>query len=345
MYFLNKSKPVSENDEAQARVNYLANKIGSGKLISKVRTKENFQLLEHMIHEMYTKDIKQLTDEGQSSKDAFNYGKKIGRKDLKRILDQSKEDVDSFLGLSLKEKPSIAKGGILTVDKLTKTIWSYYIVGSGILGGSFAGVAFAPELLYLHLFTATLGVGNLYLARTNHKLLNRYDCCYDVSCKKIRVKLKPEYFLDREVGVKPVVDHEYAHFVLLNSLLKDVPSSGIDNTGRFDVFEEGFAMGVEEAMGRDYHKKTGNVAYILPCLELYLDILKYVYLNTASEISLNPSEALYKDGILKHGEAASDATNDDNVFHAYGYALFKILEHKQGLGIYRKTVNSDLSFL
>ncbi len=347
-HIIDTSESVIKEATSKLGIDYLTNKIGSGKLISKVRTRENFQLLEHMIHEMYTKDIKQLMDEGQSSEEAFDYGKKIGGNDLKRILDQSKEDVDKFLGLSLEEKPSIAKVGLWTIDKFTKQIWADYLLGYSALGATLAGcISMNPTYgtLVAQLLTFMLGAGLLIRGRIDHKHLTRSDCYYDVPCEKIRIKLKPEYFFNSEIGVKPVVDHEYSHFVLFKSLFKDVSLSEFSNKRIMSVFEEGFAMGVEEAMGRDYHKKTGNVAYILPCLELYLDILKYVYLNTASEISLKPSDALYKDGILKHCEAASDATNDDNVFHAYGYALFKILEYKHGLGIYRKTVNSDLSFL
>lgn len=329
----------------KTNVGYITNKIDNGNMISKVRTRENFQLLEHIIHEMYIKDIKRLSKERQDLEEVSSYGNKIGRNDLRRILDQSKDDIDSFLGLSLKDKPSIAKGGILTIDELTNNIWSCYITSGGLLGASLAGAIFAPELLPLYLFSVVAGGVILFLARMNHKLLNRHDCYYDAYCKKIRIKLKPEYFFDREVGVKPLVDHEYAHFVLLNSLLKDVPSSGIGNTGKFDVFEEGFAEGIEEAMGQQHYRKTGNAAYILPVLDIHFNLLKYVYLDTAKKNSFSVSDALYRKDFINDAISINLPEDNTYVLHAYGKALFKILEHKHGLGIYRKTVNNDLSFL
>lgn len=315
---------------------FLYNRISDGILLNKVRTKENFQLLEHLINEMCEKDYKHLSE----TKD---FGKKVGRFGLKRILEQSKDDVDSFLGVDYEDKPSVGRTDLLEIDKYTIELWGHYAKGaiaSGIGMYIWMNGNALPYNEILSLLFFGYGAVNFFDFMHGCRFLKKHPCYYHRPCSKIRVGNSSGHCLDSEVGLRPALSHEYSHF-----LIDKLFFSGMRSCNDFSVFDEGFATGVEEIVSRANYDKTGNSAWIEPSLRSHIEVLCLAYLDIAHKIGAKPSEGTLKtvDRFAK-GVTPATAHLDQNIFHGYGKALFKMLDFKYGLGIYKDIIDGNLRF-
>lgn len=320
---------------------FLYNRISDGILLTKVRTKENVQFLEHIIHEMYEKDYKHIS---MSCKDETNdFGKKVGRFGLKKILEQSKNDVDNFLGIDYEDKPSVGRTDLLEIDRYTMNIWGHYAKGAIASGlGLYVGIngGALPYNEILSLLCLGYGAVNFFEFIRGRRFLKKHSCYYHRPFSKIRVGNSSWHYLDSEVGLRPALSHEYSHF-----LIDKLFFSKMRSCEGFSVFDEGFAEGVEEIVSRENYNKTSNSAWIEPFLNSHISILCLAYLDIAYRIGVQPSGSTLK--IADHfakGITPENAHKDHDIFHGYGKALFNMLDFKYGHDIYKDVVAGNLRF-
>lgn len=323
---------------------FLYNRVGDDILLAKFRNRENLQLLEHLIDKVYNEDYKPIS----MQKESLDYGKKLRRADLERVLGDSKEETDRFLGLDFEDKPSIGSTGIFENDGFTNLILGGYALGSFLLGASMYAFASSPHSIFTSLLYGLWASGGLaYLnhARKNHRILkDNGPCFYHTLFKKVRVDFDKKYMLDREVGLRTALNHEYPHFLIDKLFFEKTCDSNI-KSGDFNIFDEGFAEGVEEAIGRKNYEKTGNAAWIFSFLDIHIDLLYQAYLDIAKQAGFKTSDSLAK-MLCDFTQLKSENLPDynDHLLHAYGKALFKTLEFKYGPFFYKDIAKGNLMF-
>lgn len=323
---------------------FLYNRVGDGILLAKFRNRENLQLLEHLIDKMYNDDYKPIL----TQKESIDYGKKVRKADLERVLGDSKEETDRFLGLDFEDKPSIGKTGIFENDSFTNPILGGYALGSFLLGASMYAFANNPYSFFTSILSSLgfgCGLACLNYAIKHHRILkDNGPCFYHNYFKKIRVDLEKEYMLDREAGLRTALSHEYSHFLIDKLFFEKTCDSNIKSKD-FSIFDEGFAEGVEEAMGRKNYEKTGNAAWIFSFLDIHVNLLYLAYLDIAKQAGFKTSDSLAKT-LCDLTQLTPENLHEynSNLFHAYGKALFKTLEFKYGSFVYKDIAAGNLMF-
>lgn len=287
-------------------------------------TKENYQLLEHLLHLNYLK-LDYL--EAENKEEKLDYGKKIKKKDLEIILEGSLEDIENFLQIKI-EKPRIKKSGLFSKNMDSIMALGLY-AGAAVM--SFGGI----DTLFSGISVCSLIGGGYFLgnslisllgARMLHRELNR--ACYKVGSNTIHEPLP--MLRNREMIVKNDLYHELSHV----ALHQKYPQLRLENQLR--IFNEGFATSVDINVMNKVPKKEATY-FAMWRKSLFL---KEAYKEMSLELRLPKSNALAK---RKYSEKLS---GDDLIFYTYGTALFTIAEHKHPEeNIYQKILRGDLFVL
>lgn len=145
--------------------------------------------------------------------------------------------------------------------------------------------------------------------------------CYDGLFKKLRINKETEVYL------KPVIAHEYAHY------LQDIQFDY--KTKRVNSAIEGHARGVQRIVSERYFEQENNPAYLhhITCETAFE--LADVYVWVSKRLGRNP-----RSGLIRNPYKARKPGS-----HAIGNATFYVLEQFHGRDIYKRFLQRDLKFL
>ncbi len=247
----------------------------------------------------------------------LNFGKVPSPQELFPLLEETKPEVDEFLGVSEIKNPGIQyhsqNENILLLS-----------LGIGISGGIGScvitkGLYFGFEALdYVFiatsLFISAFGSAGIYYNNTRP---SEYSPEKGISLKKQKREL-----------IIPVIAHEYTHHVQKE---KGFPYE------KFECLREGQARSVQNAIALKWMEEDnpsslcGNIVYNLP-------EVRSVYFWSAEKNRRTPNPYLCEEQESKYDKFLRDRLRKQGkpTEHALGNAFFSTLEAREGTGIHKE---------
>lgn len=246
-----------------------------------------------------------------SLEDRLDFGPKVKEQDLPALLEEVKNEVDSFIGISgpeicevkfrrLRElvKPARECSSDYWLNRLGETfIWAF-------IGAISMGAAPSEELLL-----PTIGlIGSCGLAAT----ISVEELVHWIKLTPACYRYKEQAILSKfrsRTQLIPALAHEYTHHILFHAELTN---------DAYSMLNEGLAQGIERHIARVYAKKEHNDAFLY-----HSSGYVYHFIETLRWIKASRQEL----------QKLPD-------YHALGDVFFTLLERADGPSIYKECMEA-----
>ncbi len=299
--------------------------IENSSLKKRLLNKEHIPAIEKIL-ERDAKELQRLRN--LSEKGKLSFGGKVSPAELQELFPGVCRQVDSFIGIPSKGTPKVGYYSVFKPGWLTTPLWVCYL-GFGYHTASHLVDFFADGSRdQIHVLWA-LSNASFFMATAEWHLRFMPKSYYNSTSGKITLERTSRTCL------LPTAAHEYAHHVLDREGLA---------VGRYTMFQEGYAMGIERHLAREYCKREDNEAFKYHNLELDVLHLSLAYAWMCRKLGREPRKSIS----VNKTSLEKFITNAWGRFpppHAVGNALFLVYEACGKKEIYRRMLRGEFKFV
>ena len=310
--------------------------IENSNLESRLLRTDNIPVLEELLN----RDSQRLEKLQKLKEDnKLDMGNKITTKELKELFPKICTEVDDFLGIQSKDLPKVGYNHLFKLKISPIPILSFYTFYTYLMVVAGTSLINNQNLNTTNLIELGVGVGGLVGTAYLHSLMKFKGSSYirylDTDLKEVILEKTPR------TELIPAMGHEYTHHVQLDEGVIDKGG----HHGKYLIFKEGHARGVERHLSEDYREREDNEAFLYHILNRNIREFKSAYVWMCSMLSKPVRDNLLRTkALLDNYEYRILSSKRKPSLHATGNALFSIYEALHGKQVYNHMIHGDFKF-